>query len=195
MVCHGVGWTSGVCEEGRMLIATKLQQDRVSVVAQRLQCAVIVPPPTSSLLTSFFLMAFWAAAFVATRNPSAASLSLCCWSSFSGYAAAPCSQTCTHRHTHKHAGRNERGFDIPFATAELRLYLVAFSCLQAKTPLNTIVVLQRQREYQNLSHSLSGTLNISPTLWLYIKCRGIRLCLFSDSFQGNRQCKIPISSL
>lgn len=45
---------------------------------------------TSSLLMSFFLMAFWAAALVATRNPSAASLSLCCWSSFSGYAAAPC---------------------------------------------------------------------------------------------------------
>lgn len=39
---------------------------------------------TSSLLTSFFLIAFWAAAFVATRSPSAASLSLCCWSSFSG---------------------------------------------------------------------------------------------------------------
>lgn len=44
---------------------------------------------TSSLLTSFFFMAFWAAAFVATRKPSAASRSLCCWSSFSGLAAAP----------------------------------------------------------------------------------------------------------
>lgn len=51
---------------------------------------------TSSLLMSFFLMAFWAAALVATRNPSAASLSLCCRSSFSGYAAAPCY---THTHT------------------------------------------------------------------------------------------------
>lgn len=39
---------------------------------------------TSSLLTSFFFIAFWAAALVATRSPSAASLSLCCWSSFSG---------------------------------------------------------------------------------------------------------------
>lgn len=50
---------------------------------------------TSSLFISFFLMAFWAAALVATRNPSAASLSLCCWSSFSGYAAAP------WKHTHR----------------------------------------------------------------------------------------------
>ena len=45
--------------------------------------------PTSSRLTIFFLIAFWAAALVATRRPSAASLSLCCWSSFSGLAAAP----------------------------------------------------------------------------------------------------------
>lgn len=58
-----------------------------------------VKPPslTSSLLISFFLMAFWAAALVATRSPSAASRSLCCWSSFSGYAAAP------WEHTHRSA--------------------------------------------------------------------------------------------
>lgn len=34
-------------------------------------------------------MAFWAAALVATRSPSAASRSRCCWSSLSGLAAAP----------------------------------------------------------------------------------------------------------
>lgn len=34
--------------------------------------------PTSNLLTIFFLMAFCAAAFVATRNPSAASRRRCC---------------------------------------------------------------------------------------------------------------------
>lgn len=48
--------------------------------------------PTSNLLTIFFLMAFCAAAFVATRSPSAASLRRCCWSSFSGLAAAPCTR-------------------------------------------------------------------------------------------------------
>ena len=44
---------------------------------------------TSSLCTSFFLMAFWAAALVAMRSPSAASRSRCCCSSLSGWAAAP----------------------------------------------------------------------------------------------------------
>lgn len=48
--------------------------------------------PTSNLLTIFFLMAFCAAAFVATRSPSAASRRRCCWSSFSGLAAAPCTK-------------------------------------------------------------------------------------------------------
>lgn len=50
---------------------------------------------TSSLLTSLFLMAFCAAALVAMRRPSAASRSLCCCSSLSGLAAAPC----VHTHT------------------------------------------------------------------------------------------------
>lgn len=50
-------------------------------------------------------MAFWAAALVATRSPSAASLSLCCWSSFSGYAAAPWE----HKHTQKTGNVNVKG--------------------------------------------------------------------------------------
>lgn len=54
---------------------------------------------TSSLLTSFFFIAFCAAAFVATRKPSAASRSRCCWSSFSGLAAAPWQHKCAKRHS------------------------------------------------------------------------------------------------
>lgn len=51
---------------------------------------------TSSLCTSFFLMAFWAAALVAMRSPSAASRSRCCCSSLSGWAAAPWRNQETH---------------------------------------------------------------------------------------------------
>lgn len=51
---------------------------------------------TSSLCTSFFLMAFWAAALVAMRSPSAASRSRCCCSSLSGWAAAPWRKQKTH---------------------------------------------------------------------------------------------------
>lgn len=50
---------------------------------------MIVLIRTSSLLTSLFLIAFCAAALVAMRRPSAASLSFCCCSSLSGLAAAP----------------------------------------------------------------------------------------------------------
>lgn len=64
---------------------------------------------TSSLFISFFLMAFWAAALVATRNPSAASLSLCCWSSFSGYAAAPWKHTQGVKYSGEQGKREERG--------------------------------------------------------------------------------------
>lgn len=62
---------------------------------------------TSSLLISFFLIAFCAAALVATLRPSAASLNFCCWSSFSGYAAAPWQHTQTNMNNYQ----GEDGFE------------------------------------------------------------------------------------
>lgn len=112
---------------------------------------------TSSLFISFFLMAFWAAALVATRNPSAASLSLCCWSSFSGYAAAP------WKHTESNTVENKENGGV--GCCYERFFFLHFVSLKSiiipewHVSTHHITLLQRWAGISEYSHGKKGFWN------------------------------------